>query len=585
MATQIGTGTGTTLATFIPDLADTANIQTALKQLYYGTTNATLSQTTGIYGALYTLYTGNPTLSGNVTISGTLTVNGGTTTINSTTITIDDKLIELGAVASPTNTTADGGGISLFGTTNKTILWDNTNANWTTSENWNLATGKTLKINNVNIASGTGADLVLGANASSTLALGNTSGTTTLNGVLSVNNPNRTMTHLMGYTSTVTSGTPVVLTNTSSYYQQFTGSTAQTVTLPVTSTLAQGWTFHIVNNNTPTGDLIVNSSGGNLVITVPPGTTAMVTCIATAGTGAANWEAGLTDFSTYTGTGANVMATSPTFATSVIGSLSMDVFDTVSTTLNIGRAATALTIGSTTGGISTVQAGTTLNLNAPAVNGNASTLALFATPATITGFAAATSLTLGSTSAGTLTINNPTIATSVTTGTLALFNTGLTTATINMFGSVTSGTVNIAATAVGTKTVNIGTSTGTVALNGSVSTSGTLSTGGKFGYTTDGGNITQSTSKVTGVTLNQLCGTITLATDALASQTTTSFTFTNSTIASNDIIVFSHVSGGTIGAYNINAISGTGTATVYVRNINSGLLAEAPVFRFIVIKA
>jgi hypothetical protein len=500
MATQIGTGTGTTLATFIPDLADTANIQTALKQLYYGTTNATLSQTTGIYGALYTLYTGNPTLSGNVTISGTLTVNGGTTTINSTTITIDDKLIELGAVASPTNTTADGGGVSLFGTTNKTILWDNTNANWTTSENWNLATGKTLKINNVNIASGTGADLVLGANASSTLALGNTSGTTTLNGVLSVNNPNRTMTHLMGYTSTATSGTPVVLTNTSSYYQQFTGSTAQTVTLPATSTLAQGWTFRIVNNSS--ANITVNASAAvALVITVIPGTTAMVTCISTSISDNTAWEAGLTDFSTYTGTGANVMATSPTFATSVIGSSSMDVFDTVSTTLNIGRAATALTIGSTTAGTSTVQAGTTLNLNAPAINGNAATLALFATPATITGFAAATSLTLGSTSAGTLTINNPIIATSVTTGTLALFNTNLTTATVNMFGSVTSGTVNIAATAVGTKTINIGTSTGSTTINGTVINSGDSVIQKSASFTVAAGeknyNITGSSATVT----------------------------------------------------------------------------------------
>lgn len=164
MATQIGSGTGT-LATYIPDLTDTSDITVALKQLYYGTTGGTLSTTTGIYGALYTLYTGNPTLAGNVTITGTLTVNGSTTTINSTTLNVDDKLIELGAVTTPTNTTADGGGISLLGATNKTILWDNANANWTTSENWNLTTGKTLKINNSSVISGTGTALVIGENA------------------------------------------------------------------------------------------------------------------------------------------------------------------------------------------------------------------------------------------------------------------------------------------------------------------------------------------------------------------------------------------------------------------------------------
>jgi hypothetical protein len=73
MATIVGTGSGT-LASLIPDLSDTSNIQTALKQLYYGTSNGTASQTTGIYGALYTLYTGNPTLAGAVTMTGRLSV-------------------------------------------------------------------------------------------------------------------------------------------------------------------------------------------------------------------------------------------------------------------------------------------------------------------------------------------------------------------------------------------------------------------------------------------------------------------------------------------------------------------------------
>jgi len=63
MATQIGSGS-TLLATYIPDLTDTANVQTALKQLYYGTTGGTLSTTTGIYGALYTLFSGSPTIGG-----------------------------------------------------------------------------------------------------------------------------------------------------------------------------------------------------------------------------------------------------------------------------------------------------------------------------------------------------------------------------------------------------------------------------------------------------------------------------------------------------------------------------------------
>lgn len=129
--------------------------------------------------------------------------------------------------------------------------------------------------------------------------------------------PPQTMAVLTGYTSTVTAAGSTTLTNTSTYYQYFTGTSVQTVTLPVTSTLQTGWTFHIVNNST--GNITVNSSGGNLVIVIIPGTTAMVTCIGTTLTTAADWEAGLTDFSAYTGTGSVVMNTSPTLTTPNIG--------------------------------------------------------------------------------------------------------------------------------------------------------------------------------------------------------------------------------------------------------------------------
>ena len=118
---------------------------------------------------------------------------------------------------------------------------------------------------------------------------------------------------LLGYTSTATAAGTTVLTNTSTQYQLFTGVTTQTITLPVTSTLGTGWSFHIVNNST--GSLTVNSSGGNLVTTIISGLTAMVTCIGTALTTAADWEAGFTDFQSVTGTGAVALATAPTITT------------------------------------------------------------------------------------------------------------------------------------------------------------------------------------------------------------------------------------------------------------------------------
>lgn len=87
-------------------------------------------------------------------LSGDLTVNGTTTTINSTTITVDDKNIELGSVATPTDTTADGGGITLKGTTDKTLNWVDATDAWTSSEHLDLATGKTFKVAGTTVLSG-----------------------------------------------------------------------------------------------------------------------------------------------------------------------------------------------------------------------------------------------------------------------------------------------------------------------------------------------------------------------------------------------------------------------------------------------
>lgn len=101
------------------------------------------------------LPTAGGTVSGSLTVTGDLTINGTTTTINSTTISVDDKNIELGAVAVPTNTTADGGGITLLGATNKTFNWVNATGAWTSSEDLDLATGKVLRIAGTQVLSAT----------------------------------------------------------------------------------------------------------------------------------------------------------------------------------------------------------------------------------------------------------------------------------------------------------------------------------------------------------------------------------------------------------------------------------------------
>lgn len=107
-----------------------------------------------------------------------------------------------------------------------------------------------------------------------------------------------------------------------------------------------------------------------------------------------------------------------------------------------------------------------------------------------------------------------------------------------------------------------------------------------IGYATGaGGAVTQATSKVTAFTLSKCCGTIQFAADSLAANTSSAgAVWTNTAIAANDIVVFTHSSGGTLGAYNVICAPGAGTATIYIRNLTAGALAEAPIFRFAIIK-
>ena len=105
-------------------------------------TSAKLDTNFAIAGTL--AVTGASTLTGNVTCAGNWTVNGTTTTINSTTLTVDDKNMELGSIASPTDITADGGGFTLKGTTDKTILWENDTNQWNINQKWTENAGSSF---------------------------------------------------------------------------------------------------------------------------------------------------------------------------------------------------------------------------------------------------------------------------------------------------------------------------------------------------------------------------------------------------------------------------------------------------------
>ncbi len=103
------------------------------------------------------------TVNRDLVVTGDLTVNGTTTTINATTLNVDDKNIELGAVASPSDATAEGGGISLKGTTDKTITWL-TASGWTFSEDVSIASGKVFKVNGTTVLTSTAVLGITGTN-------------------------------------------------------------------------------------------------------------------------------------------------------------------------------------------------------------------------------------------------------------------------------------------------------------------------------------------------------------------------------------------------------------------------------------
>jgi hypothetical protein len=124
-------------------------------------------------GTLTTAAQANITSVGSLTslvITGDLTVGGTTTTINSATLTVDDKNIELGSVASPSDTTADGGGITLKGASDKTILWTNSTDSWDFNQHVNIASSTEFKIAGTSVLSAS--TLGSGVTASSLTSLG-----------------------------------------------------------------------------------------------------------------------------------------------------------------------------------------------------------------------------------------------------------------------------------------------------------------------------------------------------------------------------------------------------------------------------
>jgi hypothetical protein len=105
------------------------------------------------------IFNANPTATldivGDLKVSGDLLIGGTNTVINSEELIVKDKSITLGEVSpgTPSDATADGGGIILKGTSDKTILYSNSGGDWEFSENIDLANGKIFKIGSVQVLS------------------------------------------------------------------------------------------------------------------------------------------------------------------------------------------------------------------------------------------------------------------------------------------------------------------------------------------------------------------------------------------------------------------------------------------------
>jgi hypothetical protein len=108
-------------------------------------------RTIGLYP---TIAASTVNVGGNLVVAGNLTVEGTTTTLNTSVFTVEDKNIIIANVASPTNSTADGAGITIKGSTDKTIAYSNS-SNWLdVSETVNLAAGKALYIGGTKVIDG-----------------------------------------------------------------------------------------------------------------------------------------------------------------------------------------------------------------------------------------------------------------------------------------------------------------------------------------------------------------------------------------------------------------------------------------------
>jgi hypothetical protein len=108
-----------------------------------------------------------------------------------------------------------------------------------------------------------------------------------------------------------------------------------------------------------------------------------------------------------------------------------------------------------------------------------------------------------------------------------------------------------------------------------------------YGGSGTGGTVTQLTSRTTSVTLNKLCGQITLFAGSIAGLSSQEFSLSNSFIDATDVVLVSFASGLTTAQYDVTVTqTDVGSCKIAIHNVNNSATGtDTPVINFIVIKA
>ena len=307
-----GTSSHTGAATFASTITASGNIVAVSGTASTNTTSGALVVVggAGISGAVYV--GGALSVTGDATVTGNLTVNGTTTNINTTNLVVEDKNIVLADVSGPTDLTADGAGITVKGTTDKTLNWVDATDAWTSSEDFNLLTGKQYEINGTAVLTAT--TLGSGVVNSSLTSLG------TITALVATNSSTTT-----AVATNFSSGNIVATSATSgtwstanvSLYESVTATTTNATFYPIladkTAGNTGGFSAATLTHNPSTGNLTATGYVGNHWGPVAATTANVSSTLSVTGTstftGETNHAAGITASTVSAGTIGNSGAT------------------------------------------------------------------------------------------------------------------------------------------------------------------------------------------------------------------------------------------------------------------------------------